>query len=258
MPRMDEDTWKHFTITPIDWYSPDYRVDSFFHYVSDFMRSNASITRKVYNLEEIIEGYRATIGASSATFKMFTKERYFILKATLEPTGDYYEVSWEVDKVKQWIRERQLQPIQLPVMQLIQSKQRVNRREVRSLKEPFEPIIALDYPPMNRLVVLDGNYRLAKRYLENPCAQIEVFRLRVEDHLPLMTDELCRTLFKVHHNLITLCHYMAEGGDQRLFFGDSDSKQDLGNLYPIQGAPVPKVKDSLWQRLFFLFKKMTK
>lgn len=196
-------------------------------------------------MEEVLASYRKVIQECSPTF-FIPEGQNFATRVYLDPPGNYYDVSWDVEKIKEMVRKRNLRPFLVPVKE---PSNEVDWDYAKKL-ESDEPILMVDYMPTGEFIIVDGNHRMAKRYLENPNGLIEAYVLNPRDQIFCFCSDLFLYWFMVHHNINVLMNYII-GNTNELLVGDSS---DFGYA----SIPDARFHDPRWGSFLFHIEPLPK
>lgn len=219
--------------SPLDWKSPAYQADDFFAWVANLkILRGQQVVQEIPNLEEVVAAYRERIqGLSPSLF--VSDSQIFSIRIHLDPMGNYYDVSWDVERLKETVRKKKLKPFLVPVKE---PTGEVDWDYAKQM-ENGEPILMVDYMPTKEVIIVDGNHRMAKRYMENPRGLIQGYILSPYDQSLCFCSDLYLHWFMVHHNINTMMNYIL-GNTRELLVGDS-SKLRFASV-PVQGFHDPR------------------
>jgi len=178
-----------------------------------------------------------------------SQRQNFSIRVHLDPPGNYYDVSWDIERLKEMVRKKKLKPFWVPVKK---PTGEVNW-DIAKKMEWDEPILMVDYMPTGEVIVVDGNHRMAKRYMEDPNGMIEAYVVRPRDQILCFCSDLFLYWFMIHHNINVLMSYII-GNTKELWIGDSS---DLGYF----AAPASRREiyhDPRWRNFLFQIEPLPK
>ncbi|WP_144553369.1 hypothetical protein [Bacillus sp. X1(2014)] len=163
-----------------------------------------------YPIIETIEHYENIINSSSIGRPI--KPGDYTFKMNLR-NGDFYDINWDIQKVKRVIRKKRVKSKQInikPLLNYIDSSG-IDISALSSAFQNTEPIIigqmAPDLLPPRGEVILDGNHRVYSRH-QKGINNVSAFIVPFEEHIKAVTGDIYKNLVKINFNLILIMKYM--------------------------------------------------
>jgi hypothetical protein len=181
----------------VDDFDDYYSLESFFHLFFNDMKSKDAL--KVFpNLKELLNSYLIKLSQKSKE-KDFGNYQFF-RKIFNFPEDNYYISEWNIQKViaitKNKYKVKNL-PIDLLLIDNIAHKKGLNTNYNTNSDDP---IIVIYYPPNQEYIIVDGNHRFYKAIEQND-QSISAYVIYPDDFLKAMSNDLCRSLYKIHNNI---------------------------------------------------------
>jgi len=149
------------------------------------------------------------------------------------PNGDYYWISWEIEKLKQVIKEKKIRDRIIKAKEVgtnFRNRQVFEKILKKKLKD-YKPIIIIKYPPFkistgSDWLLVDGNHRIAARYYYGKKGEsdIKAFIVNEGDQIKGMLSKLDQTLYKIHFNMINTSLYLESVKNKRTRYNEEELK----------------------------------
>jgi hypothetical protein len=129
------------------------------------------------------------------------------------PIGeDFYNIIWSITKAQKVIKKYKLEPMHFMVDYIADglAPGSVDNNYIDKARNNKEPIIAIKYPLLSsptRMIVIDGNHRLAASIKDNQ-QFILGYSLNPAQQYEALAGELDRAVYTVHNNLSMIIEYM--------------------------------------------------
>jgi hypothetical protein len=123
---------------------------------------------------------------------------------------DYYTTIWSISRAEKIISDSDHCLVYAPIDMLVHTvcRQKIDVGHLPAALANNNPIITAQYLFFDPgCIILDGNHRVFSRHLARQ-QYILTYLLSPQQHLQAMAGDLFRTLFKIHSNLLAICHYM--------------------------------------------------
>jgi hypothetical protein len=143
--------------------------------------------------------------------------------------GDYYEVGWDINHLLKTWQIAKPPLARLRVDELIYDGNFINLNQLANLRKQFpnfEPLIAVEYAPLQQNILIDGNHR-ALILKENKVDYTDTYLIQGLNALNLMRDPLSKSLFLFHYN-ITAIYSMRVNGNI-----ECSARPELGYYFPL-------------------------
>ncbi|WP_158730235.1 MULTISPECIES: hypothetical protein [unclassified Flavobacterium] len=131
---------------------------------------------------------------------------------------DHYIVSWLIGKIDNLVSKNNLPKVHFNIKSLFSDIENLdpNKSLFYSNKDEkdFKPIYVSYYLPIGNLIVVDGNHRV-KEFINRRKEKIEGYYFTPDWNFQTM-NELSFSLYKFHHNLVTL-HSLCQKKDINLW-----------------------------------------
>lgn len=171
------------------------------------------------NIDKEINDYNKILILCENMIKKRTKGQNYTREFPL-PSGGFYNMGWDIEKAKKIIKKRKLpvQEIRISLLWQNVSKENLDLKYINNnlTYNDYEPLIVVNYTPLNVLIVIDGNHRIAKQAFRNVNGFIKVYILDNEHHLPAMLGEYFRVRYKIMHNFRLLENSYANNAIEHL------------------------------------------
>lgn len=124
--------------------------------------------------------------------------------------NDFYTIIWNIELAKKIIKKSNLQPQKVQVKELMKlvDEEYIDRNkliQVQKIKKS-DPVILVDYNPLNAVLMIDGNHRVySKRQQPNIC--LDAYILDDFISMDCMADDVFKCLFALHYNITKLINY---------------------------------------------------
>ncbi|GEL06336.1 hypothetical protein [Rummeliibacillus stabekisii] len=209
-------------------------VDNLFEYLNTYSKFNhlKDFTKKVDfdNLEKEISNYQKVLNYCKKKIQTTTKGQNYTRRFPLDDIH-HYSISWDIEKAKEIIVNNKIPVCDMKVNDLWGnvSKEHLDFDYINNTLtyDQSEPIIVVFYAPLNALIPIDGNHRLAKQYYRNKNGKISAYLLEPDEHTQAMCGEYYRVLYKINHNLQVINNYV---------LGNIKAYEYTNNYIPNKGA----------------------
>lgn len=185
--------------------------DKIFENVS---KLNKDCNYKFNNLDKLFREYREVLIRDTDNQNKELINRYnsinnnsqiFIYPFSVSGFG--LEIGWDIDKVKNIIKNKNIQSTKISVDKIF------DKESIKNIVEDYntsskEPIIVanIENIPTN-YIVIDGNHRINK-YYRNNIKEIDAYILNPEEHIEGMTLTVYKDIYKVVNNICNIQNYI--------------------------------------------------
>ncbi|WP_404323945.1 hypothetical protein LG298_09815 [Cytobacillus firmus] len=174
---------------------PIYKIDKFVDWVIKELE-------KLYpgKYGHLVKQYKANIDNSPMPNLKEEKE-YHAREVIYNIPGEYYEVFWNIELVKQVISQQKIKVESFPIPQILgfADFNQLDPTRLGHAKSNNNPIILAEFNPLNTLYVIDGNHRLYSQKGSQP--SIDGYILNTQQSMDCMAGDLFVNLFKLHYNV---------------------------------------------------------
>lgn len=197
---------------------PPYFIGDFLEYVESlqiFKDFHIPIKREPAKLQKIVHQYKRIVADLKPQISKKKGEYYGrIIYFTGNNDFQYYSCFWDINRIKKHIKKNPRRIYEIPVKVLWASvdKAEIDWRYVEK-RNNKEPVILVNFNPINELFVIDGNHRVAKQVRKSPNSTMRAVVLTEEEQLRFMAADYCRILYAIHQNITTTINYIAGARD---------------------------------------------
>lgn len=231
----------------------NYNLNSTFKFLDKIFLENGMYLFFPHFNEEI-KNYK-TILESSPTNDFFNK--HFAQSITTGVKNDYYTMYWNIDKLTTSNEIGKIRTVDFNIhfTRLIFNSELIEQtvKDIVRDGEINEPILLAWYSPIDSFIIIDGNHRLQtakKLSLTNIKARI----LTPDIHIKYMVNELCRNLYRIHHNLVMMQKFCIHP-TSKFQYGDQYSDSTFYPIYKERNLNFLKLVIFKLYRFFYTDKK---
>ena len=143
--------------------------------------------------------------------------------------NDYYEVGWDINHLLKVWKSSKPMLVNLKIDELICDDTFIDPNQLARIRKQFpnfEPLIAVEYVPLQQNILIDGNHR-AQVLRENRVNYANTYLIRGLTALDLMRDPLSKSLFLFHYNITAI--YSMKVNDNI----ECSNRPELGYYFPL-------------------------
>ena len=159
-------------------------------------------------LEQTLVYYKQLLNNALQAPYIMSEEENVQVKISVNQE-EYYQMSWNIPKLKYLIKREKIQKTQIPVDLVKSLIQQSNHNPTSNhLQNDDMEIIIVSYPPISsKYLIIKGKEQFEK--IKNEEEKIESFILDPFVHLQATSSTVYRSLFAIHFNYSLLCSYIA-------------------------------------------------
>ena len=167
--------------------------------------------RKIPNIQEALTHYKHRIQEqfeSGEQLHYMTDQIY--TSKFIFPDNQYYEISWNIAKAKDLLKQCGAPIVQLSLDKIADSifEKDLTLAHVEKARQNNNPIIVTFYEPTQSFVVIDGNHRAYAKLQDKKETTIDAYILSPQGHMASMCSTLDYALYMFAHNLNLFGNYV--------------------------------------------------
>jgi hypothetical protein len=196
-----------------------FKLDSILDYdiVDRLLKFNQVERVKAFpNLSKVLESYREKLKQaieedfeSKIIESLSSDPMSQIYTRVFEFEDNYYQMMWRIDKAEEVIKKYNI-PFKLaPLNQTLDfiDQDRIEKSHLSKALHNYNPIIIINYPITPPFYfVIDGNHRVVSHFQAGR-QHVPAYLLEPKHHMEAMWGNACRTIFKIHSNLVAIGSY---------------------------------------------------
>ena len=137
-------------------------------------------------------------------------KNYFLHEITTGIKNDYYKMAWNIDDIKEFLKNMNWQAKQILLTELHWDKNELIQSKLEKLRKleihKHPPIIFVEYPMVHKKIVIDGTHRCKVSH-ENGLTSINAIQIPFESLYNFIFSELHKQLFTFHYNFYCFMYY---------------------------------------------------
>ncbi|AMA72915.1 hypothetical protein ACH33_08630 [Aneurinibacillus sp. XH2] len=181
-----------------------YKLDNFFESLIFYLKSNG-----LSHFESVIDSYKIAIKSSEEPEIAWHFKEYYRRNIDFpEFQNDFYKIIWDISQANLIIKRDKIKPKKIPLGLALQYVDISGIEWPRLAKAASNenPIIIVEYDPLNLSFVIDGNHRVYSRR-NSPYKLIPAYILNTQQSIESMAGELFRNIFKTHYNITKIVNH---------------------------------------------------
>lgn len=202
--------------------------------------------------EELLTQYNQIIKNSNKKYSNIDLFQEYFQTINTGIKDDFYTVSWSIGKIDNVISKNNLPLEHFSIKSLFSDKENLEPNKSlfysNKAEKDFKPIYVSYYLPIGHLIVVDGNHRV-KEFIDRRKQKIEGFYFTPDWNFHTM-NELSLSLYKFHHNLVTL-HSLCLQNYRNIWRFKVDNSLLANTFY----GDKTVFKNLIFKKILFLFSK---